>query len=331
MLSVRYYDDNHMRKVGIAPLSILLLLAIGISVIQFTKNPLSQETKKASVSVAKKVATPSAITIVAAGDVSCGGAETTSAVQCQQAATADLIKKLNPDAVLALGDLQYDGATSDLFSRFYDKAWGAFKNKTYPVVGNHEYEDPQAVGYFTYFGTRAGEKEKGYYSFDLGSWHVVALNSNCWAVDGCDKNSPQYQWLAADLAKSPAKCTLAFWHHPLFTGGEHDGLPDVREMWQLLQDKHADVILTGHDHLYERFGKLTADGKADPTGIRSFVVGTGGRNLYALQKHLLGLEIFNDQTFGVLQMTLKEDSYIWKFVPITGSTFTDSGEEKCNP
>ncbi len=265
--------------------------------------------------------------IAAAGDIACKPGEVEGR-ECQHGRTADLIGRINPDAVLALGDTQYDGALSD-FQRSYDPTWGRFKQITHPAIGNHEY-DTGGHGYFTYFGDRAGRPGAGFYSFDLGNWHLISLNSNCERVGGCGRGSPQERWLREDLAKHSKKCTLAYWHHPRFSSGtEHGSDSNVHAFWEALYEHGADVVLGAHEHNYERFAPQTPDRRVDRSrGIRQFVVGTGGKSLYEFGRPLPTSEV-RKATFGVLRLTLSRSSYEWRFVP-TGGSFQDSGRDRCH-
>jgi hypothetical protein len=273
--------------------------------------------------------------IAAAGDIAC--AEVQSLLNlgnsgCQMQSTSDLLVNQSLTAVLPLGDLQYGGATLSQFQQFYQPTWGRVKASSRPVVGNHEYETPGATGYFQYFGAAAGETNQGYYSYDVGAWHLIALNSNCRDVaGGCEAGSPQEQWLKADLASHPNRCTLAYWHHPRFSSGPHGNNVAVQAFWQGLEDAGADVVLVGHDHLYERFAPQTAEGVADgDRGMRSFVVGTGGKSLYLAQSVQPHSEVRNSETYEVLELALHQDGYEWQFVPIAGQAFTDSGRAACH-
>jgi hypothetical protein len=275
--------------------------------------------------------------IAAAGDIACqpdsqafkAGRGTSEG--CRAAATAELISKGNYTAVLALGDLQYEKPTLDDFRRSYALSWGKFKAITYPVPGNHEYGSRAASGYYQYWGSRAGDPRKGYYSFDLGAWHLIALNANCGAVGGCGRYSPQGQWLRKDLASHPAGCTLAFWHQPRFSSGLHGNDDVYAEFWRLLYAGAADIVLVAHDHNYERFAPQNPDGRADPKrGMREFVVGTGGRSQYPVGFARDNSEVRHSGTFGVLALTLHARSYEWRFVPISGGTFKDSGSARCH-
>jgi len=233
------------------------------------------------------------------------------------------------DAVLALGDIQYENGERAGFDASYGPTWGRLDDIVHPVVGNRDYGLGNADGYFDYFGSRAGGAPGGYYSFDLGGWHLIALNSNCTFV-ACGAGSAQEAWLRADLAAhSGTKCQLAYWHHPLFASGGALATP-MRQIWQDLDDAHVDVVLNGHIHVYERFGQQNASGGADPDGPREFIVGTGGRSHGGAQSAVAAnSEARNNDTFGVLRMTLRATGYDWRFVPEAGRSFTDSGSGDC--
>jgi calcineurin-like phosphoesterase family protein len=275
--------------------------------------------------------------IAAAGDIACQpdrdafnkGRGTSTA--CKAAATAALIQKGHFAAVLALGDLQYENPTLSDFRRSYALSWGTFKAITYPVPGNHEYGARAAHGYYSYFGSRAGDRTKGYYSFDIGAWHLIALNANCGAIGGCGKGSPQGRWLREDLERHDNRCTLAFWHQPRFSSGLHGDNELYTDLWALLYEGNADLILVGHDHHYERFAPQTAEGRADAKrGLREFVVGTGGRSQYPFGFARDNSEVRHSGTYGVLSLTLHASSYDWRFLPIAGGSFTDSGSARCH-
>ena len=265
--------------------------------------------------------------IAAAGDIACAPGASVTPSTCHHAATSDLLT--GATAVLMLGDAQYPDGTLAQFQESFDPTWGRFKSVMYPSVGNHEYHTPGAAGYFDYFGAAAGPRDKGYYSFDIGAWHLIALNSNCPEIGGCEEGSAQEQWLRADLAGSSASCTLAYWHHPLFSSGAHGSNPRMAAIWQTLYDHGVDVVLSGHDHNYQRFAPQTADGVADAQGPREFVVGTGGRSLYPTGTPIGNQEAQGQDTFGVLELTLHLTSYEWQFVPETGGTFSDMGSATC--
>ena len=274
--------------------------------------------------------------IVAVGDIACderpgvtdpdkrGGG-------CHESSTFTVARSLNPIAVLALGDEQYPAATYDQFMGSYDKTWGTLKGITHPAVGNHEYETPLASGYFKYFGSAAGAQAKGYYSFNLAGWHFIAINANCWAIGGCEKGSPQERWLAADLAAHPAACTLAYWHQPRFSSGGHHSDKTYQALWDDLYAARADIVLNGHDHDYERFGPQTPSGAGDGrNGIREFVVGIGGKSHYPFLLTEPNSQVRNDDTFGVLALTLHARGYDWRFVSEAGGRFSDNGSGSCH-
>ncbi len=277
--------------------------------------------------------------VMAAGDIACAPGSGSTATTCQQKATSDLIVARSPAAVLPLGDLQYADGTLAQFAGSYDSSWGRVKSITRPAAGNHEYHTPGAAGYFDYFNGpgnpngRAGERTKGYYSFDIGSWHLIALNSNCGQVGGCGAGSAQEQWLRADLASHPTTCTLAYWHHPRFSSGAHHGSSSATQaLWQGLYDSQAEIVLSGHDHVYERFAPQTATGAADPVqGLRQFVVGTGGKGHYSFGAAEPNSQVRNANSFGVLALTLRANSYEWRFHPAGGSSFSDTGSAPCHP
>jgi acid phosphatase type 7 len=274
--------------------------------------------------------------VVAAGDIACdptdpsfdGGRGTKTA--CRQADTWALIRSIDPNAVLPLGDEQYDRGRLSAFRTSYATSWGRERWRSHPVPGNHEYESGGA-GYFNYFGQKAGPKRRGWYSFNLGTWHLVALNSNCW-VAGCAPGGAESRWLRHDLAAHPWTCQLATMHHPLFSSGPHgDDSAHARPLWRLLYRAGVDVVLTGHDHIYERFASLRPDGTRDPEhGFREFIVGTGGAQHYPIVAPHAFSRVRNATTFGVLALTLFSGSYRWRFVPVAGSTFTDGGTASCH-
>ena len=272
------------------------------------------------------VASAAPITLVGAGDIGVCGAGAT-------AATAALVERIG-GAVFTAGDNAYDEGTATEFARCFAPTWGTFKDRIRPAPGNHDYGVPGASGYFDYFGAAAGERGKGYYSYDLGAWHVVVLNSVCAAVGGCGPSSPQVLWLRNDLATHAARCTLAIWHHPRFSSGaEHGSDPTYQTFWNVLYEFGADVVVNGHDHDYERFAPQTPDAAAPGVkgnGIREFVVGTGGPGLYAIRAPIANSEVLRNDTHGVLELTLRPAGYDWNFVQVDGATFTDSGSDSCH-
>jgi acid phosphatase type 7 len=250
-------------------------------------------------------------------------------------ATAKLIEKI-PGTVFAAGDLAYERGTPEEFEKCYGSTWGHFKNRTRPALGNHEYGDPTASEYFTYWGKQAGPAPQGYYSYELGSWHVVVLNTNCDAqgLGGCGAGSPQENWLKKDLSEHKGECIVAYGHHALFSSGifkSHAVHLELRQLWDDLYTANADLVLAGHEHSYERFAPQDSQGRLDPVnGIRQIVVGTGGRSHDPLGFAMANSEAANVDTFGVLKLTLFRDHYTWEFIPEEGKTFRDSGSAVCH-
>jgi hypothetical protein len=269
------------------------------------------------------------VVVTAAGDIAGGDSGT------NDEATAAVVARIDPSVALTLGDNAYVSGTLSEYQSEYAPSWGAFKAKTRPAPGNHEYDSTNAQGYYDYFNGvgsadgPAGPTGKGYYSFDAGSWHLIALNPHVSASQG----SAQEQWLKADLASHPNRCTLAYWHEPRFTSGsEHSGDDSVAPLWDDLYAAGAELVLNGHNHQYERFAPQDPGGRADPAhGIREFVIGTGGGGLYSFNTTPQpNSEVRDDSSHGVLQLTLQPGSYTWTFVPIAGDTFTDSGSASCH-
>ena len=287
--------------------------------------------------------------IAAAGDIACDpdltrfGTGLGTSDACHMLQTSDLLMEMDLSAVLPLGDLQYEIGTLDKFQRSFDPSWGRLKAQMRPVVGNHEYRTPGAAGYFDYFNGPgvfdgpAGPRDKGYYSYDLGAWHVVTLNSQCSHPiadnpykDDCAAGSPQEQWLRADLAAHPARCTLAVWHHPWFSSGLASVNDAVQPLFQALYDNDVDVLLTGHDHGYERFAPMDGAANRDGApGVRQFVVGTGGKNNEGNSFPKPNSELREDSAFGVLKMILRPGAYVWDYVA-DGGPYQDSGANACH-
>jgi hypothetical protein len=231
-----------------------------------------------------------------------------------------------PGTVIMLGDAAYGNKRVANAFDCYDAAWGRHRARTRAIPGNHEYEDTGIANYFQYFGAAAGPGQEGYYSFNAGDWHVVALNSN---VD-MRRGSPQDSWLRADLAAHRGKCAIALMHHPRWSSGPHQSDRRSLPAWETLEENGVSVVVAGHDHLYERFRRQRADGTPDTTrGLRQFVVGTGGVNHYRIARVDTGSEVRNDATFGVLKITLLPDKYRWEFVPVRRKGFRDAGESSC--
>ena len=317
-----------------------LMALVPLGVISAVSTPAS-----ASPASAQAPATSDPV-IAAAGDIACDPTNTNfqggngSTNSCRQKYTSDLLVGAGLSAVLDLGDNQYYCGGYQAFIQSYDLSWGRVKDITHPSVGNHEFltsggtdcnaANAGAAGYFKYFGPAAGQPGQGYYSFDIGTWHIIALNSNCGDAGGCSTSSPQGKWLANDLKTHSNFCTLAYWHIPLFSSGGRAN-NNSKTFWQLLYDNNADLILSAHDHLYERFAPQTPTGTLDSTrGIREFLVGTGGANHTGIVQVAANSEVRNVDTFGVMKLTLHPTSYDWQFVPEAGKSFTDSGSTACH-
>lgn len=278
-----------------------------------------------------------AVVVAAAGDIACDPDSSSfndgkgTAASCRQLATSKILRRTGLVAVLTLGDNQYEEGTLSQFRQSYAKSWGRLKGITRPAVGNHEYLTEDADGYFDYFGSRAGGRSRGYYSFKLDSWLVVVLNSSCSGAGGCDADSSQGRWLKRVLNRRSAECTLATWHEPRWSSGKNGNDDDVAPFWRILFDAEADLVLNGHDHIYERFAPQNPSGNAAPNrGIRQFTVGTGGKNHTGFPDVQPNSEKRHANTFGVLKLTLRNGSYSWRFVPEAGKTFTDSGSDTCH-
>ena len=281
-----------------------------------------------------------------AGDIArCSPADDPTAIQpastTPAAATARLLDRL-PGTVITLGDNAYEFGSPADFALCYEPTWGRHKWRTRPSAGNHEYLTPGAAGYFAYFGPRAAPPG-GYYSYDVGSWHVVVLNSTPqWALcpppaasaeDGrhCAGDVVQKAWLEADLAANPSRCTLAYFHHPRFSSGKHGNIYEMQQFWDILYANGVDVVLSAHDHLYERFAPQDPDGNLDEErGIREFVVGTGGAEHYGFAEIQPNSEVRNNDTWGVLAVLLENGRYSWAFVPTPDGSFRDSGRDECH-
>ena len=262
------------------------------------------------------------VTLVGAGDIAncemLGGAQ----------ATARLLDTIE-GTIFTLGDHTYPKGTAKEFENCYAPTWGRHKMRTRPTLGNHDLITGRGQPYFDYFGENAGPKGRGYYSYDLGAWHIIALNGTATVAD----TSPQMLWLHQDLAAhATADCVLAYWHMPLFSSGPHGGTTEMKGVWKALYDAGADVVVSSHDHVYERFAPMDANGKVDPQrGLREFLVGTGGAGVFKFKKILPNSEVHSNTTYGVLKFTLRKGRYAWQFIPMAGQSFTDSGEAACSP
>ncbi|MGB7189792.1 MAG: metallophosphoesterase [Acidobacteriaceae bacterium] len=262
--------------------------------------------------------------LVGAGDIA-GCADLSGAE-----ATAQLLDSIR-GTIFANGDLVYPDGTKSQFDTCYQSTWGRFERRTRPAVGNHEYNTPDAAGYFDYFG-KAAHPPEGYYSYDLGSWHIIVLNTNCSEDPGvCKAGSAQEKWLKADLLAHPTECQLAYFHEALFSSGERHPDERLRPIWNDLYAAGVDVVVNGHVHNYERFAPQDPDAKADPVrGIREFIVGTGGKSHQAFVQVRPNSEVRNNDSYGVLKLVLSPGRYTWQFIPVAGASFTDSGHGDCH-
>lgn len=310
-------------------LVVLLLYLPILAGVQTSTAPSDEHPKPRPQKSARAKPSEQSFILVGAGDIA-------SCKQPQGAeATAKLIDQI-PGTVFAAGDLAYERGTPAEFEKCYGPTWGRFKDRTRPAPGNHEYDGSLAVGYFQYWGAHAGPPEKGYYSYDLGAWHVVVLNTNCGSqvLGGCGHGSPQELWLRQDLAEHANACILAYGHHALFSSGvfkRHAIHPELKPLWQDLFSAHADLVLAGHEHSYERFAPQDPEGNADAKlGIREIVVGTGGRNHDPLGLPIANSEVRNSEIYGVLKLTLSPSIYSWEFIPEEGKTFRDTGAGVCH-
>jgi hypothetical protein len=321
---------SYLRRLSVFLGIVILLLGVhATAAAQVTEQPSSKKAKTASAEVTKNQRLEQKFVLVGAGDIaSCKEPEGAKA-------TAKLIEKI-PGTVFAAGDLAYEKGSSADFKNCYDPVWGPFKDRTKPALGNHEYVDPTAKGYFEYWGEQAGPRGQGYYSYELGAWHIVVLNTNCNArgLGGCASGSPQETWLKKDLAAHPKACVLAYGHHALFSSGffeKHAVHPELKPLWEDLYAAHANLVLAGHEHSYERFAPQDPEGHLDPQqGIREFVVGTGGRSHDVFRSAMPNSEARNGDTYGVLKLTLAPGKYAWEFIPEEGKTFRDSGSGACH-
>ena len=237
--------------------------------------------------------------------------------------TAALLDRID-GTVFTAGDNAYFQGSASNFANCYEPTWGRHKQRTHPAPGNHEYETAGAAPYFAYFGANAGPPGLGYYSFEAGAWHIVSLNSNVQA----GPSSPQYQWLANDLTASNARCVAAIWHHPMFSSGPNGPSAVMRDIWQLLQQARAEIVINGHEHLYERFFPLDANRRPTPDGLRQFVVGTGGAELYSFGIAPPESEV-RIAAYGVLKLNLTGDGYRWEFLGTNGNIL-DAGTGSCH-
>ncbi len=280
----------------------------------------AQDHRAAAAPVAAPARSQDTVVLVGAGDI----ADCKSDGDEQTALLLDSM----PGTVFTAGDNVYRSGLPTEFGACYAASWGRHTARTRPSPGNHDYRSVEAGPYYSYYGAQAGDSGRGYYSYDLGAWHIVSLNSNIRMKAG----SPQERWLRADLAATTARCVLAYWHHPRFSSGtKHGNAPKTTPLWQALYDHGAEVVIAGHEHNYERFAAQTPSGAADPDrGVREFVVGTGGADHYPFGPPIANSEVRNGDTWGVLKLTLLPDAYHWQFIPVAGRTFSDSGRSTCH-
>jgi acid phosphatase type 7 len=244
--------------------------------------------------------------------------------------TARLLEDIG-GAVFTAGDNAYETGSAEDFAACYQPTWGRHRADTFPAVGNHDWETPGAAGYFDYFGERAGDRRAGWYATSLGAWRLIVLVSDCARVGGCGPESDQGRWLARELARNPSRCTIAIWHHPLFSTGEHGPTPAVRPLWEQLHAAGAEIVINGHEHSYERFAPLDPTGQRDPgRGIRQFVVGTGGADLRGFPLEDANSEVRDGSTHGVLELQFDIGRFDWRFVPVVAGGFTDTGSGTCH-
>jgi hypothetical protein len=297
-------------------LTLAVVLLVGVSATTCDSRPRNNPVEPSPISIAPPADTGEEHVLVGAGDIGwCGSAGVEE--------TARLLDRI-PGTVFTTGDNAYPSGTARQFAECYEPTWGRHKARTFPAPGNHDYDTPGAAPYFAYFGARAGPAGAGYYSYQLGSWHIVSLNS---ALPGAP-GSAQLRWLRSDLSARPARCSIAYWHDPLFSSGPNGNQPQMHDVWQLLTEFGVDIVIAGDDHGYERFAPQDASGFPDPErGIRQFVVGTGGAPLYDFGPPRPNSEV-RIAAWGVLKLTLRSRTYSWDFVPASGGP-ADFGTDQC--
>lgn len=307
---------------GLLPLAVTTLLVASLSGC-LSDRPAREEAEK------QVMLSDKGVSVYAAGDIAdCKQYRPEDSGAARTAALVSAGLKADKEAaVLTLGDHTYPVGLLEEFTGCYDATWGKFKDRTHPSPGNHEYYTPQAVGYYRYFGAAAGPQQLGYYSFKLGSWHVVSLNSYL----NAEEHRKQLDWLRQELAANPSSCTLAYWHHPLYSSGGHGSSKRMQEAWRILHAAGAELVLAAHDHGYERFAPQDADGRRDDRqGLRQFVVGTGGAQLTPFRFRKLHSQVSDNTTLGVLKLSLKEKGYEWEFLPVEKDGFSDRGTALCH-
>jgi hypothetical protein len=266
---------------------------------------------------------PPALMFSGAGDISICGQDTDDQ-------TAALLRDL-PGDVFTLGDNQNDNDSLENFQNCFEQSWGQYKDRMIPVIGNHEYYTENASGFFSYFGELVGPVGQGYYSRNLGDWHIIALNSNCNQIGGCGPDSDMARWLEQDLQQNRQQCTIAMWHAPRWSSGWHGNDNEMDTIWRLVAGYGVELVLNGHDHFYERFAPMNKDGVVDyENGTRNFIVGTGGASLRGIYSTSQNSEVIDSSTFGVMNLSLGDGWYSWKFIPVSPDGFTDSGTQNCH-
>jgi hypothetical protein len=300
---------------AVATVVLLLLPSCGVDASDDRKVPRAKPAAAAS----------SAVRVVAVGDIACPPGARMTRTRCRHAATAALARRLRPDLVLPLGDTQYEEGTLRQYRRSYARSWGLLLSRTRPTIGNHEYKTPGARGYFTYFQGRQPGRPGYYRTTTRGGWAIYYLNSNCAKVS-C---AAQAAWLRRQMAARPTSCSIVTLHHPRYSSGDHGNYPSMKPMWQAAFRYHNDIVLSGHDHLYERFRPMDGAGRVLPSrGMQSFVVGTGGKSLYGFGTRKRGSVDRHNRAFGVLMLYLKPGSWQWSFRTIDGRVL-DRGERRC--
>ena len=317
------------RRYPLAALSVTLLLTASALALAFmaqapTVSPAASDDAMPSGTAA---ATDVASADVSPGTVLIGAGDICTMTNIANARlTAGLLEAEPAARVFTLGDNSNETGTAAQYADCYGATWGAVKDRTSPVIGNHDQYTAHGAAYYAYFGAAAGPSRKAYYSYDLDfDWHVIVLNAICDEVGGCGSGSAEETWLRADLASTAGKHVVAMWHVPEFSSGGHGSTGVYRVWWDDLYAAHAEMVLSGHDHDYERFARQSPAGEADPAGIRQFVVGTGGASHTPFVTIRANSEVRNASTFGVLRLTLRAQGYAWQFMPVTGGKFGDSG------
>lgn len=321
---MRWTERRRSRRGAIVGIIALAVLG-GLAAVALSGRSLIPGVQPGLVALPSPIVAPSGAALLAgAGDVA-------GCAYDEDEVTARYLESLAPSAaIFTTGDNVYERGTDAEFAQCYDPTWGRFRDRTYPVPGNHEYETDGAAPYFRYFGDRVGAPGRSWYAWDLNGWRIYGLDSNCLVLGSCDGPDGQAAWLRDDLAARPARCVAAMWHHPRYSSGRHGDTPSIQPLWAALADAGAELVLNGHDHAYERFTARGAAGLADPErGLRQFTVGTGGRELSRFRDTSPLTEARDAATYGVLVLSLWLDRYEWRFVPTEGS-FTDGGSGTCH-